>query len=269
MAWTADHGLLRGRCDAHRRKRRRLVRRPGEPEDARRTRRAAQLIPAAGAEHGRLVAHRAAGVEPPQRTHREERQILEADVVERERHRAGHAAGDARELHRHRARTGEDRGLFRRDLERGAHGVAEIALARGRAGAIQQVEIDLTGADHDIVRAPVDASRGHCAVPFFISLKRRAFAPLTWLRALRRAGPVPLVSHISCAAGRALFISLKRRAFAPLTWLRALRRAGAVAPAGPLRGPVPLISHTWGAPGTRIAGPPVLPLRPWGRRGPG
>ena len=41
-----------------------------------------------------------------------------------------------------------------------------------------------------------------------------------------------------------LLFSLNRRALAPLAWLRALRRAGAVAPAGPLRGPVPLTSHT-------------------------
>ena len=57
----------------------------------------------------------------------------------------------------------------------------------------------------------------------FISLKRRALAPR-------------------------FFISLRRRALAPLAWLRALRRAGAVAPAGPLRGPVPLTPHTpWAA----------------------
>ena len=36
---------------------------------------------------------------------------------------------------------------------------------------------------------------------------------------------------------------------APLAWLRAFRRAGAVAPAGPLRGPVPLISRTLGRAG--------------------
>ena len=51
--------------------------------------------------------------------------------------------------------------------------------------------------------------------------------------------------------------SLKRRALAPLAWLRALRRAGAVAPAGPLRGPVPLIPCTlWGHPAPEGHGQP-------------
>ncbi len=57
-------------------------------------------------------------------------------------------------------------------------------------------------------------------------------------------------------AGRSLrtfFPSLRRRALAPLAWLRALRRAGAVASAGPLRGPVPLISHIARLPGARSA----------------
>ena len=48
---------------------------------------------------------------------------------------------------------------------------------------------------------------------------------------------------------KTLFISLKRRALAPLAWLTRLRRAGAVAPAGPLRGPVPLISRSPSAAG--------------------
>ena len=37
-----------------------------------------------------------------------------------------------------------------------------------------------------------------------------------------------------------VYFSLNRRALAPLACLRAYRRAGAVAPAGPLCGPVPL-----------------------------
>ena len=107
------------------------------------------------------------------------------------------------------------------------------------------------------------------------------------------AGPV--VFHIPQAPGgrvfsfpsgagrslRTFFPSLRRRALAPLAWLRALRRAGAVAPAGPLRGPVPLISHIARLPGARSAriarrrgragraaarpGPAHLP-HPWGHR---
>ena len=50
-----------------------------------------------------------------------------------------------------------------------------------------------------------------------------------------RSAPMP-----GWPPGGFCLLSLKRRALAPLAWLRAWRRAGAVAPAGPLRGPVPL-----------------------------
>ena len=87
------------------------------------------------------------------------------------------------------------------------------------------------------------------------------------------SGQGGVFSYPSGAGRKTLLLSLRRRALAPLAWLRALRRAGAVAPAGPQSGPVPLISRTPCAAGrmlgARSAGPPVLPLRPWGRRGPG
>ena len=57
------------------------------------------------------------------------------------------------------------------------------------------------------------------------------------------------VYPLRCRALRLFLFSLRRRALAPRAWLRALRRAGAVAPAGPPRGPVPLIFHTVGPPG--------------------
>ena len=64
-------------------------------------------------------------------------------------------------------------------------------------------------------------------------------------------GPVPLNSFL---------LSLRRRALAPLAWLTRLRRAGAVAPAGPLRGPVPLGSDARLAAGGTQAAPAHLSL---------
>ena len=47
--------------------------------------------------------------------------------------------------------------------------------------------------------------------------------------------------------------------------LRAYRRAGAVAPAGPLRGPVPLISHTSSVAGFSRQDATNIPCRASGR----
>ena len=78
-----------------------------------------------------------------------------------------------------------------------------------------------------------------------------------------------LYSFPSGAGRKTLFLSLRRRALAPLAWLRSLRRAGAVAPAGPLRGPVPFISYTLGPPGTRAAGRLLSLSAPGGGEGRG
>ena len=89
-----------------------------------------------------------------------------------------------------------------------------------------------------LVHIPQAPGARSARLAFAPSARRRGRAG----RAAARPGPA-YTPHPACRRV-VLFISLRRRALAPLAWLSRLRRAGAVAPAGPLRGPVPLTPHT-------------------------
>ena len=137
--------------------------------------------------------------------------------------------------------------------------IAERRQDIRHAGGVVDVHLAAEGLDVEFFGHGLAARRG---IAFACAARQSRRCPP------RSQAADPSTHRSPVKQGDFLF-SLKRRALAPLAWLRALRRAGSVAPAGPLRGPVPLISRTLGPPGTRAAGRLLSLSAPGGGEGRG